>query len=171
MKNPNHNIQQNNPGTRDPKDLKITGMLMVLEDLFREELHKISDAIKLHDLGKETALTKSLKASIENPLKDLSRLSHSYEQTILSAKEAIITAITRHKKELINVAAYTHDENATHLFLVLHNNEEETRDVFYDYLREIKQNKVFVRFPIIFHFISKDMLKDVYNTKQISLDE
>ena len=133
MKNPNHNIQQNNPGTRDPKDLKITGMLMVSEDL--------------------------------------SRLSHSYEQTILSAKEAIITAITRHKKELINVAAYTHDENATHLFLVLHNNEEETRDVFYDYLREIEQNKVFVRFPIIFHFISKDMLKDVYNAKQISLDE
>lgn len=171
MKNQHIDITQNEPETRNPEDVKITGMLMVMEDLFSKELDKISGSLKMHDLGHETELTKSIKESMENPHKALSRLSDSYEQTILSAKEAIITAIYKANKELINVAAYTHDENATHLFLVLRNNDEETRDIFYDYLMKIEETPVFIKFPIIFHFASEDMLSDVFELKYINDNE
>ena len=171
MKNKNLNIEESSSQTDDPKRLQLTGMLMFMDGIFKEISGEISDSLKLLDLGKETEITKRLKKTLENPWQNMSKVNDSFEQSVLSAKEELITAFVRYNKELLESAAFTHDENATHVFLVLKIDDEEIRDVFYSILDKYEENSVLVRYPIILHFASKDMLDEVFEIKYISLDE
>ena len=75
------------------------------------------------------------------------------------------------KKSELEFISYLSEDSATHFFIGLKQDIEEKRDIFYDLLEKYEKYKISEAYPMIFHFVSSDMLDSVYNLKSISLNE
>lgn len=149
----------------------VTGVLMALEGVFSEATNKVSDSLALYDIGTETEIVKTIKKTIQSPLSNITQVYDSIHKTVNDLKARLIISFVKARGKLVDFAAYTHDENATHVFLGLKKDSEDDRDEFYSLLNSYESNKISNSFPIIFHFINRELLGEVCNVQMISIDE
>jgi hypothetical protein len=149
----------------------ITGMLMTLEAFLSSASDQVSDSLSLHDIGEETEIIKSLKEFIDSPVGNISKVNDSILKSIRNIQVQFLSSFVRKNKQYLKFAAYSHDDAATHIFIGLKSDNEETRDIFYELLDSYEKHEISKIYPLIFHFIPQDMLKLVINPNMIELDE
>ena len=149
----------------------LQGILMAMEGIFGELSNKASDSLKLIDLGAKDNFAKNLEESISNPLQSLDNAYNSFKKSATKGKEILITKIVRGKKHLLKRAAFVNEQNATHVFIILKEDNEDNRDVFYTFLEKYESHEIFQDFPIIFHFINEELFGTVFNPIIINLSD
>ena len=155
----------------ESKQRQITGILMALEAIIEEASNQISDSLALHDIGKETEITKIIRESIENPISNIANSNKILASAIEQLKINLVTSFARNKKENLNFVAYSVEDYCTHFFIGLKEDSFETRDYFYTLLNKYEKYNISETHPLIFHFVSSDMLESVNDLQNIPLDE
>lgn len=158
-----------------PKKKQVTGMLMAMEGFFNEALNDIRDSLKLWDLDQPTRLTKKIEKRIDDPWIGLSEPYDSIIENFLKAKESFlrkVLQVIRQKSNgaILDQAKILTDEGATHVFLVLKKDNDDVREVFYKSLEHFDALEIFRNYPIIFHFIDKDLMGELSQANEIQLD-
>ena len=167
----NEAINRSSTTEEESKNRQVTGILMALEGLIAEASDKISSSLALHDLGEETEFIKAIKEAIDNPMSNLEKSNDGISKAIQDLKVGLISSFAFSKKSILNFAAYSNEENATHFFIGLKEDTDDNRDSFYELLEKYEKYSMCESHPLIFHFVTSDMLDGVYNLKTISLDE
>lgn len=156
---------------KDTSSKMLQGLLMALESVFTELSGKASDSLKLIDLGKKDEFAKDLEESIRNPLQSMDNAYNALRKSISAGKEVLITKFIKTKTHLINKAAIVNEQNATHVFIVLKNDNEENRDVFYSFIEKYESYEILNDFPIIMHFINKELMKSITDPIHVNLGD
>ena len=149
----------------------VQGMLMALEGYLNETNEKVNEALSLSDIGEKTDLFKNIEGIIDNPLKSMAKGSESLSDAIEGIKVSLLKKYARSENQLLDFLAYSAEGQATHFFIGLSNDTPEHRDVFYALLNEYENYTLSDSHPMIFHFVTKDLLSDVFDVKYIELDE
>jgi hypothetical protein len=149
----------------------VTGILMSMEGVFSKLAGDASEALSLHDLGKDTEITKAIKRTLESPLTNISQISTSLLVTTRELVKNLITSFAKSHKSNLKFVALSHEDNVTHVFWGLNSDTTEEREVFYELLDYYEKHDIANSYPIIFHFIPENLLQDIFNIILINLDE
>lgn len=155
----------------DNQQALLTGLLMAFEAAMKELSQHAEDSLKLHDIGIKTQLAKAIESSIKYPLVNIGEANNQIVQAVRKILLDFVTNYLKNQSQNLEFAYFTHENNATHLFLGLKEDTKEFRYTYYDMIDSYEKYAISNTFPLIIHFTPKELLGDVYNIKEITFGQ
>ncbi len=139
---------------------------------FLTELKKeATGSSELLEMGVKDGLAQKLEEIRQQPLESLFEIYAKVERDIAYFIHQVAFAFLQKEKERM-AQVFQHDAQggALQFSVVLKEDANENRDVFYDFLDDYSQFSFSERFPIIFHFVPENLVPELATAKELKLD-
>lgn len=166
---------------RQPHTMSTTKTNIQNEDQLKDDLTifvKIVDDLKqkadnssmLYALGVKDGFAQELEEFRQEPLKAFFSIITESERQISNFLKSIVIDYLKIAKKLIKKAYISSKSNTVIQFsLVLKEDNEEIRDIFYNFLEVYNDMSFSERFKVIFHFVSEELEENINKIEEIDL--
>jgi hypothetical protein len=138
-----------------------------LQEYLASAAEKVIESKTLSSIGVYDELFKFIEKAHKDPLSIISDKLNGEIKEIHSILDGMVNAfVSNHKNLLKSFSRIEHYNNALYYYMVLKDNQAESKRPFLRFLFDYDQKPISQKFPIIFDFISSDVFQTLEKDHQ-----